>query len=250
MTSNPGRADFDDLAKNYDQFRTGYSGNLYDSLGELGFRNGMRVLDVACGSGLSMEPLVARGMSVVGIDKSTEMLKAAKQRVPTAALAHGTAESLPFENAFFDGVICAQSFHWFDAAKAYSEMIRVAKSGSPIAIWWKLLASDDDVRRFRNEASKELGLTNSDKILKGGFGAFYAAPLEKRALRVLPHVVRVTVDDWIGYEASRAHVRNDYGERSQAYLDTLRKKMLDVFATPSARIEVRYMQYLYVGYTG
>src|SRR5471030_72940 len=105
---------FDDLAANYHRFRTGYSTELFDVLGGLGFRSGMRVLDVACGTGISMEPLVARGITLVGIDNSTEMLKAAKRRVPSATLAHGRAEELPFENGFFDGAVSAQSFHWFD----------------------------------------------------------------------------------------------------------------------------------------
>jgi ubiquinone/menaquinone biosynthesis C-methylase UbiE len=248
MTTNIGHGDFDDLATNYDRFRTGYSSDLYDMLGELGFRSGTRVLDVACGSGISMEPLAARGMSVVGIDASTEMLKAAKNRVPSAALAHGKAESLPFENAFFDGAVCAQSFHWFDQPRVLREMIRVVKGGGPIAVWWKVLAAGDDVRRFREAACTAVGLPSHPNILKGGFGAFYGAPFTRRVLRVVPHIVRVSVDDWIGYESSRAHARS-YGEGRQPYLDALRKEMLDVFTSPQARIEVRYMQYLYVGYT-
>jgi len=240
--------DFDDLAANYEQFRTGYSSDLFDSLGELGFRNGMRVLDVACGSGISMDPLVARGMNLVGIDSSTEMLKAAKRRVPAATLAHGRAEALPFENAFFDGAISAQSFHWFDQPAVLREMIRVVRSGGPVAVWWKVLTASDKMRTFRAAACKEVGLPVADKILKGGFRAFYGAPFARRALRVLPHIVRVSVDDWIGYERSRAQARNNYGTRRDAYIDALRRQLLEAAGTSGASIDVRYMQYLYVGY--
>ncbi|WP_367038770.1 methyltransferase domain-containing protein [Streptomyces sp. Je 1-332] len=44
----------------------------------LGFPAGSRVLDLCCGPGLYLEPLVRRGYSVTGVDLSAELLKRAR----------------------------------------------------------------------------------------------------------------------------------------------------------------------------
>lgn len=113
-TNNP----FDERAAEYDTFRTGYSRTLYDALVELGFAPGWEVLDVACGTGLSSEPLTQRGMSVTGVDISEPMLEKARARMPQAEFVLGAAESLPFGRAEFHAAICAQAIHWMDHEKA------------------------------------------------------------------------------------------------------------------------------------
>ncbi|MFN2461468.1 MAG: class I SAM-dependent methyltransferase [Candidatus Velthaea sp.] len=248
MHGAPLSGDFDELAGDYDRFRTGYSSELFDALGGFGFTARKRVLDVACGTGISLEPLAARGLRTAGVDPSAEMLAAARRRVPDADLTQGRAEALPFADASFDAALSAQSFHWFDQAAALREMTRVVRPGGPVAVWWKVLAADDDVRRFRTAACRDVDLTPSEDVLKGGFGAFYAAPFARRELRVIPHVARSTIAQWVGYERSRAKARA-YGDRRDAYLAALEHRLLDVFKTPEARFEVHYMQYLYIGIT-
>jgi ubiquinone/menaquinone biosynthesis C-methylase UbiE len=210
IEQHPGGRAFDGLAANYERYRVGYSNELFDALENLGFRRGMAVLDAGCGTGLSMEPLAARGMTVTGVDSSGQMLAAAKHAVPGAAVVEAKVEELPFPDRHFDAAVSAQAFHWFDADKAYAELSRVDP-------------------------------------LRGGFGAFYRAPFASRTLRVLPFLARLRVDDWIGYERSRASTRDAYGAKLDPYLTALRAELVANYGSPGARIDVRYSEYLYLG---
>ncbi len=241
--------DFNDLVADYERYRIGYSSDLFEALGSFGMRRGAHVLDVGCGTGLSAQPLITRGLAVTGIDPSAPMVESAKRNVPKAEFLVGNVEQLPFPDRHFDGAVCAQAFHWFDADVAFAELIRVVKPGAAIGVWWKILGSDDPMRGLRAAAAEAAGVTPSADPLRGGFGAFYRAPFATRTLRVLPFMARFTVEDWLGYERSRASARNSYGGRREAYLAALRAELLAKFGTPEARLELRYTQYLYVGQT-
>jgi ubiquinone/menaquinone biosynthesis C-methylase UbiE len=210
IEQHPGGRAFDGLAANYERYRVGYSNELFDALENLGFRRGMAVLDAGCGTGLSMEPLAARGMTVTGVDSSGQMLAAAKHAVPGAAVVEAKVEALPFPDRHFDAAVSAQAFHWFDADKAYAELSRVVKPGGPIAVWWKILGSSEPMRALRAAACARAGVEPGADPLRGGFGAFYRAPFASRTLRVLPFLARFSIDDWIGYERSRASTRDAY----------------------------------------
>jgi SAM-dependent methyltransferase len=242
-------AEFDDLAADYERFRVGYSSELYSVLERQGLRRGMSVLDAACGSGLSMEPLITRGLKLTGLDASASMLAAARAACPQASLVSGRVEALPFADHTFDGAICAQAFHWLEMEQAFAELIRVVKPGGVVAVWWKLLCHDEPLRAMRVAASAAAGREPVPDALSGGFGAFYRAPFAARTLRVLPFTARFLVDDWIGYERSRAATRSAYGSAFPAYLEALRSELLAVHGSGSARIDVRYTQFVYIGTT-
>lgn len=246
---NQRSGDFAGLAAPYDRYRIGYSSELFDILERLGLRRGAQVLDAGCGTGLSMEPLTARGMTVTGVDSSGEMLAAARLRVPGATLVEAGVEALPLPDHRFDGAVCAQAFHWFDADRAFAELIRVVKPGGPIAVWWKILGSDDPLRTLRAAACARVGIQPSPDALRGGFGAFYRAAFAERTLRVLPFSARFTIDDWIGYERSRSSARSAYGAKLERYVSALRAELVAKYGSPSACIDVRYTQYLYAGKT-
>jgi ubiquinone/menaquinone biosynthesis C-methylase UbiE len=169
--------------------------------------------------------------------------------VPTATLVAGRVEALPFADGAFDGATCAQAFHWFDADRAFAELIRVVRPGGPIAVWWKVLGSDEPLRAARAAACESAGVTPSADPLRGGFRAFYRAPFASRTLRVLPFSARFSVADWMGYERSRASARNTYGAKRDAYFAALENELVAAHGSSAARIDVRYTQFVYVGTT-
>jgi len=68
--------------------------------------SGSRVLDVACGTGKSLGPLLERGWSALGVDASTGMLAEARRKLgPDVTLAEHDMRSLP-ELGEFDLVSC------------------------------------------------------------------------------------------------------------------------------------------------
>jgi ubiquinone/menaquinone biosynthesis C-methylase UbiE len=66
---------------------------------------GDRLLDLACGTGMSFMPFLARGFSVTACDFSTAMLAEAARRAPAARLVHADIRTLP-DLGRFDLVTC------------------------------------------------------------------------------------------------------------------------------------------------
>jgi ubiquinone/menaquinone biosynthesis C-methylase UbiE len=80
---------YDAFAPAYDEFNKGYmyerwTGRLLGKAEEAGLQ-GKRLLDVACGTGLSFVALLERGWQVTGCDISPAMLERARDRVGDAA---------------------------------------------------------------------------------------------------------------------------------------------------------------------
>ncbi len=66
---------------------------------------GMRVLDLACGTGITASLAAARGATAIGADFSLAMIQAAKQRYPAIRFHLAEANALPFEDESFDVVL-------------------------------------------------------------------------------------------------------------------------------------------------
>jgi SAM-dependent methyltransferase len=103
-----------------------------------GVRAGMRVLDVACGTGVVGITAARMGAQVTGLDLTPELLKEARANAQLAAVPvdwhEGDVERLPFEASTFD-VVLSQFGHMFAPRPdvAIGEMLRVLKPGGTIA---------------------------------------------------------------------------------------------------------------------
>jgi ubiquinone/menaquinone biosynthesis C-methylase UbiE len=99
---------------------------------------GMRVLDVACGTGvlsLAAADLVKPDGSVVGLDLNAGMLEVAKRKAPEITWRQASAEAIPFEDASFDAVISQFGLMFVeDKARAIREMMRVLRPAGHLAI--------------------------------------------------------------------------------------------------------------------
>ena len=101
-----------------------------------------RVLDVATGTGAVAVELVRQyGCSVVGIDRSPEMLAVARRRVAarglgtTIELHEGRAETLPFADASFDALTVTYLLRYVDdPAATIRELARVVRPGGTMAL--------------------------------------------------------------------------------------------------------------------
>jgi SAM-dependent methyltransferase len=89
---------------------------------------GRRVLDAGCGGGRTSAWLVEQGADVVGIDVSAELLRIARERLPSASfLAADLAEPLPFEDGSFDVVVSSLAMHYLrDWTPTLGELRRIA----------------------------------------------------------------------------------------------------------------------------
>jgi SAM-dependent methyltransferase len=102
-------AAYDAFAPYYDAFTSGsdYEAWSRETLAHArlhGLR-GDRLLDLACGTGMSFMPFLARGFSITACDFSTAMLAEAARRAPAARLVHADIRALP-DLGRFDLVTC------------------------------------------------------------------------------------------------------------------------------------------------
>lgn len=99
---------------------------------------GMRVLDVACGTGVVALTAARAGARVTALDLTPELLEVARANAATAGVEvrwhEGDVERLPFEPASFD-VVVSQFGHMFAPRPdvAIGEMLRVLKPGGTVA---------------------------------------------------------------------------------------------------------------------
>lgn len=106
-----------------------------------GVKNGDRVLDVACGTGIAAREALSRvgpGGSVAGVDPAPGMLAVARRLAPAIDFRQGTAEELPFPDGAFDAVLCQFGLMFFaDRPRAIGEMLRVLIAGGRLglAVW-------------------------------------------------------------------------------------------------------------------
>ena len=133
---------FDGAARHYNRIGTMLdlgSGPWYRrwALRRAGLRPGMRLLDVATGTGL-----VARGAvrtlgepgRVVGVDPSRGMLREARKAL-AGPLVQGRAEALPFRDGLFDMLSMGFALrHVPDLEAAFREYRRVLKPGGRVVL--------------------------------------------------------------------------------------------------------------------
>lgn len=92
--------------------------------------NGLRVLDIGCGTGHYMARLRARGFDVAGVDGSEEMLIHARVNNPESRLELADVERIPFDGDQFDYVICIEVLRYLpDISGPIREMSRLLRPG-------------------------------------------------------------------------------------------------------------------------
>ncbi|MEX1046402.1 MAG: methyltransferase domain-containing protein [Actinomycetota bacterium] len=97
---------------------------------------GMRVMDLACGSGATAR-LIARGWEagVLGIDSSPRALRQARRLANDAMLVRADAHALPVPAGSFDRVICECALSVFpDKPRVLAEVHRVLRPGGSVGI--------------------------------------------------------------------------------------------------------------------
>ncbi len=133
---------FDETADDYDRVEGILalgSGRWYrrQALMRAGLREGMKMLDVAMGTGLVAREamrLVGQTGKVIGVDPSAGMLKQARAALNATAVV-GVGQSIPFVSGSFDFVSMGYALrHLPDLHTAFGEFHRVLKPGGRVCI--------------------------------------------------------------------------------------------------------------------
>jgi SAM-dependent methyltransferase len=129
---------FTGRVESYRLYRPGYPAEVVETLRrECGLSADARVADVAAGTGLLTEVLLAAGFAVTAVEPNEEMRVACRTleaQFPKLRVMAGTAEATGLEDASVDLITVAQAMHWFDLDRAKAEFARVLRPGGWCAV--------------------------------------------------------------------------------------------------------------------
>ncbi|MDA2998050.1 MAG: ubiquinone/menaquinone biosynthesis methyltransferase, partial [Actinomycetota bacterium] len=101
----------------------------------IGPKPGLKILDIAAGTGSSTRPLVDAGADVTALDFSAGMIEIGRKRHKDIKFVQGDALNLPFEKNIFD--VTTISFGLRNTSNidsAFKDSLRVTKPGGKIVI--------------------------------------------------------------------------------------------------------------------
>ena len=105
-------------------------------LDNAGVREGSRVLDVACGTGVLIPDYIRRGADVTGIDISPEMIKLAERKYAGTGVRFicGDVETADVGQGF-DAIVVYNAFpHFPDPARLIARLGRLVKPGGRLSV--------------------------------------------------------------------------------------------------------------------
>ena len=105
------------------------------------------VADLGSGTGLSCEPFLRAGLTVIGVEPNDAMRAAGDRQLASFAAfrsVKGTAEATALPDASVDLVTAAQAAHWFEPRAAGQEAKRILKRAAHAALIWNDRASIGD----------------------------------------------------------------------------------------------------------
>jgi len=137
---------FSNRVSDYVRARPGYPDEVVVRLADtFGLEHTAAIADVGAGTGISSEPFLRRGFSVVAVEPNDAMREAAIARLgadPRFRAVDATAEATTLDAASVDAVVAAQAFHWFERAAFRAECERILKPRGVVALLWNVRRVD------------------------------------------------------------------------------------------------------------
>ncbi len=131
---------FESAAERYHHYRPDYPGELFDTLIELAeLTERDQLLEVGCGTGKATLELARRGYAITGIELGRELADQGRRNLagyPRVRIVTTPFESWePPDQAGYDLVYAASSWHWIDPAQGYRQAWRLLRPGGHLAVW-------------------------------------------------------------------------------------------------------------------
>lgn len=131
---------YNEISRVYDDVREGDIALINCFLQELPSEDALNVLDIGCGTGnytdLFQKVTQAKHYQVHGIEPSEGMIGKSRAKNSHITFKQATAESIPFEDNFFDFVYMTDVIHHIpDIRKMFSEIHRILKLRGKVCIF-------------------------------------------------------------------------------------------------------------------
>lgn len=196
-----------------------------------GIGPGVRVLDVAAGSGNISLPAAGTGAAVVSTDLTPELLRRSAARAAALGLAvdcrEANAHALPFGDGEFDTVISAIGVQFApDHRRAADELLRVCRPGGTIGViswtpegfFGRMLAT---IRPYRPSLSPAV----APAALWGREG-YVTGLLSDRVGRITALRANLEVTRFDSARAAHIYFKNHYGPTIEAYANIGENRVL------------------------
>lgn len=203
-----------------------------DFVDRLALKPGMKVLDVACGTGNQSIPAAHTGADVTGLDIATNLLAQAEDRAASEKLMirflEGDAEQLPFDNESFDVV-----YSMFGAMfapqpeRVAAELKRVCKPGGKVAM-----------ANWTPEGVPGQLFRATAKYLPPPPG------MQPPSMWGVEDVVRQRLGDTFDLEMAKVHVHADFGEMKPVDVVNLFREWFGPTKMAFARLDPENQQQL------
>lgn len=171
---------FTDRVQFYLRYRPRYPRALVEHLAAEGaLAEDSVVADIGSGTGFLSEVFLQHGCTVYGVDPNAAMRAAAESLLAVYPRFHsveGTAEATGLPDASVDWVVAGQAFHFFDAAVARREFLRILRGKRYAAVCWNerdpaasafMRAYNDLLRRHvpdYQDLSRHVGVVHYDQL--------------------------------------------------------------------------------------
>jgi SAM-dependent methyltransferase len=181
---------FSNRVDNYVKYRPGYPAEVLDFLKtECRLPDDTAIADIGAGTGIFTALLLDRGYRVYAVEPNEAMRNAALKQLGgnTEFIAvNGTAEATTLDAQSIALIVCAQAFHWFDAAKTRVEFGRILKDQGQVALIWNNRLADADefsiaYERLLKQDSVDYDKVNHRNIGDINFKAFFKDGVYKTA---------------------------------------------------------------------
>ena len=196
-----------------------------------GIGPGVRVLDVAAGSGNISLPAAATGAAVVSTDLTPALLQRSQARAAARGLTidyrEANAHALPFGDGEFDVVISAIGVQFApDQQRAADELVRVCRPGGTIGViswtpegfFGRMLAT---IRPYRPSLSQAV-----PPAALWGRAGYVTGLLGDRVGRVTTVRGMLEVNRFDSAEGAHRYFRNHYGPTIEAYANIGHNRVL------------------------
>jgi SAM-dependent methyltransferase len=208
---------FGHVADDYERLRPEYPAEVFDEvMSAAGERVATGVLEIGAGGGRATLPLAQRGVDLVAVEPSTDMVRVMRARLRdeapngTVTIREQSFDELTAADGPFGIAIAAQSFHWTDPATRWSRLADLLSADGVAALFWNEWALDaqahdsDLVRATYARFGADL-VPDLDDVPDGHEETTWVEdeignepPLSPVAKKVFPWSRVLRVDDYLG----------------------------------------------------
>ena len=191
---------FSGHSKLYATFRPTYPAELYQFIFEH-VKEFSTAWDCATGNGQVAQHLSHRFIKVYATDISPQQLDHAI-KADNIIYSVQSAENTNFHNQSFDLITVGQALHWFDLEKFYTEVRRVAKPDSLLAVWgYALCTVSPEIDKHFLHFYHQLVGPHRDSARKMVEEEYRTIPFPFQEIKPPAFTIRVrwTLEQFLGY---------------------------------------------------